>query len=111
MRWINNKLIPYYYSHLFTLFSIWLGYTLFKVGHPVLATVMVLMSVIKLAGIYLNNPQLRLIGLITLNAMWGVSLYYFVSGHHPVVELTYHFPAYILLSGVGISLRGRFNGR
>lgn len=109
MRW-KNYLVSYYNSHLFSLFSIWLGYTLYTVGHPVLGVVMIGLALLKLAGIYLDDNKLRKISLIGLNSIWGVGVYFFVSGHHPHVALSYHFPMFILLFGLGIGLRGRFNG-
>ncbi|MDN6342379.1 MAG: hypothetical protein L0J49_01780 [Lactococcus lactis] len=54
---------------------------------------------------------MRLIGLVGLNVIWGIGFYQFLIGQHPAVALSYHFPAFVLLFGVGISLRGRFGGR
>lgn len=111
MKWLNNYLIPYYNSHLYIAFSLWLVYTLITVGHEFIASLMIVSAVIKLLGIYADRPTLRLIGLVGLNVIWGIGFYQFLIGQHPAVALSYHFPAFVLLFGVGISLRGRFGGR
>src|SRR5690625_4433998 len=109
MKKIRDFILVYYYSFLLCSVSLWLALTLFSVGHYLLGGVLTGLVIIKMVGILLRKDKLRIIGLVGLNAMWAVNTYIFIAGHHPSVELTFQFPLIILLLGVGISLRGRFD--
>lgn len=108
---IIDFIFVYYYSFLLCFVSLWLGYTLYTVGHHALAGVLFLLVALELIGVIFRLEKLRVIGLIGLNAIWAANVYIFIAGHHPSVELTFQFPLVILLIGVGISLRGRFDER
>jgi len=101
-------ILMYYNSLLLCTISTWLAYTLFKVGHWEIGALLFSIVIIKVVGLALHNMKLRQFGIIGLNVMWALNTYVFVT-YHPTVELSFHFPLFILLLGVGISLRGRFD--
>lgn len=110
MKWINKTLIPYYYSHLLSLLSGWVGAILINYKHPILGSLLVASAILQLVGIYAKKPRIRLSGLIIMNMIWGVSVYHFFAGNHVPIKLSYHFPLFALLLGLGVGLRGRFGG-
>lgn len=101
-------ILSYYNSLLLCTISTWLSYTLFTVGHWKIGAILISIVIVKLIGLALHNRKLRQIGIIGLNVMWALNTYVFIN-YHPSVELSFHFPLFILLLGVGISLRGRFH--
>jgi hypothetical protein len=109
MKRVKHFIYKYWYSLLFCLASIWLRLTLIGVGHPILAIALVVIVVIKLSGMIMENARLRMIGIIGLNILWAVFVFVFATGYHPSIELTFEIPFFILLIGVGISIRGRFD--
>lgn len=107
MKPAQDFILLYYDSLLLCAISAWWAYTLFKVGHWEVGALLFSIVVIKIIGLTLANRKLRQIGIIGLNIMWAVSAYVFIQ-HHPSIELSYHFLLFVLLLGVGVSLRGRF---
>lgn len=105
---VQGFILMYYNSLLYCTISAWLAYTLFTVGHWEIGAILISIVIVKIIGLILHNHKLRQIGIIGLNVMWALNTYVFIS-YHPTVELSFHFPLFILFLGVGISLRGRFD--
>jgi len=88
--------------------SLWLSYTLFTVGHPLLGVILLAAVIVKLIGLIYRHSKLKTIGIIGLNIIWAVNITVFLSDYHPAVPLTWEIPFFVLLLGIGISLRGRY---
>ena len=103
-----NFILRYYNSLLLILISLWLGALLISVDHSFLGGLFIFLSLLKLIGMILDNVKMRIIGLICLNAMWAVNIVIFLTGQHPK-GLPYQFPLFVLLVGLGVGIRGRFD--
>lgn len=60
---------------------------------------------IKLIGIGLNHRYLRTIGIMGINVVWALTVLDFIQMGQP-----FYFSLFTLLIGIGISLKGRFDG-
>lgn len=105
---VQESIFMYYNSLLYCTISAWLAYTLFKVGHWEIGALLFSIVIVKIIGLILHNHKLRQFGIIGLNVMWALNSYVFIN-YHPTVELSFHFPLFILFLGVGVALRGRFD--
>ena len=108
VRKVINFILRYYNSLLLILISLWLGTLLISVDHSFLGGLFIFLSLLKLIGTMLDNVKMRIIGLICLNAMWAVNIVIFLTGQHPK-GLPYQFPLFVLLVGLGVGIRGRFD--
>ena len=82
--------------------------TLLDVTHWIIGSILIIASVMKLIGMWVNNGKLRRIGVVVLTATWAVCAYVFATWH-ALVLLPRYFPFFIVLLGVGIALRGSFD--
>ena len=108
VRKVINFILRYYNSLLLILVSLWLGALLISVDHSFLGGLFIFLSLLKLIGTILDNVKMRIIGLVCLNAMWAVNTMIFLTGQHPK-DLSYQFPLFVLLVGLGVGIRGRFD--
>lgn len=110
LKKVWSVIVTYYFSILNVVISVWLAYTLLTVGHPFLASILFVIIAIKITGLIIGNGNWRTAGIVGLNACWVLFAFYFASNRHVEVALTYHFPFFIFLLGLGVAIRGRFNG-
>jgi len=103
-----NFILRYYNSLLLILVSLWLGALLISADHSFMGGLFIFLSLLKLAGMIIDNVKMRVIGLICLNAMWAANIVIFLTGQHPK-GLPYQFPLVVLLVGLGVGIRGRFD--
>lgn len=108
---IVNFIIRHYNSLLLALGSLWLGLRLIHESVPHYGSALVFFSALKLYGLVFYKPKTRVIGMIGINSFWAITVYLFASKQIPPHGVSYQIPLFVLLFGLGISLRGRFDER
>lgn len=106
-----NFFIRHYNSLLLAFGSFGLGLRLMYESVPHYGSALVFFSALKLYGLISNKPKIRVVGLIGINSFWAIAVYLFASKQIPPHEVSYQIPLFVLLFGLGISLRGRFDER
>lgn len=109
LKKVINFILRYYNSLALVMISIWLGTLLTSVDHAFIGGLLIFISLLKLFGMLLDNVKMRIIGLICLNAMWAINTTIFIMGQHPRVDLPFIFPLFVLIMGLGVAIRGRFD--
>lgn len=59
---------------------------------------------IKIIGLILDHGRLRILGIVIINVLWAITVLDFVQMGQP-----FYFTLFALLTGVGISIKGRFD--
>ena len=104
MRRINNYIVSYWFSLNLSAITLYLSYLSFRQYRYFFGLAAVVAVLIKVIGLTLNNRRLRIAGIVSINVIWALTILDFAKMGQP-----FYFSLFALLTGVGISIKGRFN--
>lgn len=84
--------------------SLYLACISHRQGRYLFMAFAVLSVLIKLIGLALNHARLRVMGIVCINVLWALTVLDFAQMGQP-----FYFSLFALLTGVGISIKGRFD--
>jgi hypothetical protein len=84
--------------------SQYLAYISYQQGRYLFMTFALIAVLIKLIGLILNHRRLRMVGIVCINVIWALTVLDFAQMGQP-----FYFSLFALLTGVGISIKGRFD--
>jgi hypothetical protein len=84
--------------------SLYLAYISYQQDCYTFMTFVLIAVLIKLIGLILNHRRLRVVGIVCINMIWALTILDFIQMDQP-----FYFSLFALLTGIGISLKGRFD--